>query len=632
MNNKSVDFNYDLLLMNLIDNTNDWKDEHGNFDRAAILRTLNGLFNGKAIYFRDELYLWNGYYYAQDGDKVLSRLLQNVSAELSSRMIRSVIESFEFTHTKSEQEIKQMLLPEYYIPLINGLFNINTMKLEEHNPNYFYTYIFNITYNPEAVPFYTIWFLFRRFKDNFYEFFKILEVFAYMLFRDNRFQVIPIFLGESKEGEYTSGHEGKTTTIRIFSKVIGEENTDWTTLKQLVESEFNFINLRGKILHVMSLDEADEIYGFESVIERLRDPVITSMVKRAVKGVTFPNTALHILVGNTLPKNRKKTIAFFRSIKLIVHFRLPLGNDWVFLDFIDEQEKSGIFNLLITIYKIQRERKGLYGLLSLEDTEKQYKHASNSFLSFLSEIFEKDRNNELEREDVMEYINILAENLNVVIPENISTAYLTRVLHELFNVRVKRTTTHDNDGSIHKTYYTGIRFKYDYDKVMKGEIFNIGELPKEKVDKNLDTFKEYQNALQDYLSTVPNDMSIQISRFFPFFNPYIQESRLYNNNREQKVDNWIKVFEMLLDADSSVYPTLYHKFGHNLDKVSLEGLRLFLEKELGLLKYFKSHEYFGQEYFQGLGVESVDYFNFKGWHYYALKIPEAFNSSEKTFE
>ncbi|PMP73492.1 MAG: hypothetical protein C0180_06630, partial [Aciduliprofundum sp.] len=445
------------------------------------------------------------------------------------------------------------------------------------------TYIFDIIYDPKAVPFYTIWFLLRRFNDNFEEFFKVWEIFAYMLFRDNRFQIIPIFLGNSKQGNFASGEEGKTTTLRIFEKFVGEKNVDKTTLKQLISSEFNYINLMGKILHVMSLDEAEDIYGFESVIERLRDPTITSMVKRAVKGVTFPNTALHILVGNTLPKNRKKTIAFFRSVKMIIHFSLPLGGDWVFLNFVDDEEKSGILNLLVLINKIQKQRKGLYGLLNLEDTEREYKKGSDPFTSFILQIFDRDPESELPREQVLEYISILAENANIILPETISTTYLTRLLHSLFNATTKRTTKSDERGTEHRTYYKGIKFKYDFNQIVNGRIpFDF--IPDEQnLDMaKLDKFEEFQNALQDYLSTVPNDMIIQLSNFFSLFNPIRWDSRLMGANNRVNLDNWIKVFEMLLNADSSIYPTLYQEFGHNMDKISPEGLRLFLEKELRL--------------------------------------------------
>ncbi|MGC8585741.1 MAG: hypothetical protein ACP5L4_06500, partial [Thermoplasmata archaeon] len=338
---------------------------------------------------------------------------------------------------------------------------------------------------------------------------------------------------------------------------------------------------------------------------------------------------LHILVGNVLPKNRKKTIAFFRSVKMIIHFSLPLGGDFIFLDFIDEKERSGILNLLVLINKIQKQRKGLYGLLNLEDTEREYKKSSDPFTSFILQIFDRDPESELPREQVLEYISILAENANIVLPETISTTYLTRLLHSLFNATTKRTTKSDEKGTEHRTYYKGIKFRYDFNQIVNGKIPSDFIPDEQNLDMGkLDKFEEFQNALQDYLSTVPNDMIIQLSNFFSLLNLYRWDSRLMGGNNGVNMDNWINVFEMLLNADSGIYPLLHSKFGHNVNKVTIEELKLFLEKELKIIQYFKTQEYHNKKFFEDLGVQLIDLFEFEGKHYYSLRIPEDLTGEE----
>ncbi len=640
-------FNFDFLAEVLQKNKSDWFDDKlQKFIRINITRDVEALFNKRIIYYSDTLYIWNDYYYDPRGDYIIKRVLQNAESKLSDRMIDEVIKQIKNTYIKFLEEISKITLPKNYIPLKNGLFNMNTMQLEKHNPDYFYTFNYSITYDPSAFPFYYIWYLLRRFPNNFKEFFKVLETFGYMFLRDNRFQIIPVFLGISNQEGFVSGSEGKTTAIDMHIPLLESTDNnnvnendqqrpsliDRTSLKELSESTFNFYNLQGKILHIISLDEATNIYGFESVIERLRDPVISSPKKFAKRGVQFQNTALHILVGNTLPKNRQRTIAFFRSVKMIIHFQEPIKNDWKFKNFIDEKEKSGMFNLLITIAKIETIRNTLYGLLNLKDTERLWKEASDSFDSFLEKIFIKKEGNKLDHDEVKSYVENLAENSNLVMNESISEKFLTRHIHEVFNIQSQKTHENKDGNTITKKYYIGIDYKFDKTKVLNGEItdpdFEEGKEKNNKIEtENWNLRNSFLNVLQNYVLTIPKNLCSNV--------PIISLLHSHNNNNNEKENieknqnigtqslknilntncsfgqiilNTIGtclpenisntnfnldsegeknkigtfLFDILMNADATIFEDIYQKYGHEITKISSEELYNYLKNKIKL--------------------------------------------------
>ncbi len=500
--------------------TLDTKTQKENLNRENIIKDVLQAFNSHIISTDDDtIYIGAGERWHKNGEKIISKIIQKARNELSSHTVEDVIKILKNYTYEEYEKIKKMELPLEFIPVKNGLVNWKEKKLYLHNLNYFYLTTLNVNFDENARPKHFLEYLKKRFDKNFEEVFKISEEFAYMHFRNNKFQVIPIWMGLSKQGGFVSGEEGKTTTAEMIKAYIGPEYTTKTSLKALLENEFNWHTLKNKFFHPMSLDEAENLYGFEGAIERLRDPEIETPVKNKRDLERFPNMALHILIGNSFPKNRKKTIAFLRSIKHIIYFKNPIGSDWKYLELIDDKEKSGMLNLAIILMQVMNKREKMYGTLNVEDTERQYIAISDMFASLLNNIFERDKDSKIEVNDAKQYIEEKTEESEIIM-ENMSQAKITRLLKDIFGSTILETSTNETNEKGEKVkkhiyFYSNIRKTKDNDENGQEKL----EVQAEKTPIFVEQFDTFEKALEDYLLTVPEEYRIGVSEFFSIPGP-----------------------------------------------------------------------------------------------------------------
>jgi hypothetical protein len=79
-------------------------------------------------------------------------------------------------------------------------------------------------------------------------------------------------------------------------------------------------------------------------------------------------------------------VLMYWTIRKIIYWRKPIGDDWKYKDQIDEEEKSGILNLAVDIMNIITARGKPYGLNDLEHAISEYREISDSLLMLISQI------------------------------------------------------------------------------------------------------------------------------------------------------------------------------------------------------------------------------------------------------
>ena len=325
----------------------------------------------------------------------------------------------------------------------------------------------------------------------------------------------------------------------IGEKFLGSELYSRASLQSLAEKDTEFEALKDKLLHVASLDEAGHIPNYSGLLEQLRDPYIEKPIKFKRGQLRWKNTTYNILTGNKFPKATANTKAFYRSIRKIVYWRKPIGDDWKYKDQIDEKEKSGILNLAVDIMNIIIARGKPYGLSNLEETISRYREISDSLLMLVQQIFEKDPEAKIEQNEALEYVIEEGEARELVM-ETLTKNRLTALLKEKFGVIIERTTENkqvkNNDGSetktkIHRDFYKGIR---------KKDPKSIITDPEDSTQKQLlDTLEE---ALLDYVSDIPKSENIQISKIV------LPILHIYNVKQDiQDLDIWISGFKTCLE-------------------------------------------------------------------------------------
>ena len=519
----------------------EWFDKNGNIQRDIIINDIFRNFPG-VISDEDTVYIWDGDRYSNQGREIIAKYIQNALPEISSRTVSDIVNSIAHITFLTREEFERMMLPDNFIPVRNGLLDWRTKTMKPHDPNYFYSKRLNVDYNPDARCPGFIKYLLSRFEGDYKEFFKVLEDLALILFRDNRYQIHSLWMGQSKDPSgLISGEEGKTLTAEVIigEKFLGPELYSRASLQSLAEKDTEFEALKEKLLHVASLDEAGHIPNYSGLLEQLRDPYIEKPIKFKRGQLRWRNTTYNILTGNKFPKATANTKAFYRSIRKIVYWRKPMGDDWKYKDQIDEKEKSGILNLAVDIMNIIIARGKPYGLSNLEETISRYREISDSLLMLVQQIFEKDSEAKIEQNEALEYLIEEGEARELVM-ETLTKNRLTALLKEKFGVIIERTTENkqvkNNDGSetktkFHRDFYKGIR---------KKDPKSIITDPEDSTQKQLlDTLEE---ALLDYVSDIPKSENIQISKIV------LPTLYIYNVKQGiQDLDIWISEFKTCLE-------------------------------------------------------------------------------------
>jgi len=640
-----------------------WLDKNGNVQRDIIINDIIRHFP-RIITDEDTIYIWNGDRYSDQGKEIIAKYIQNALPEISSRTVSDIVNAIANITFETRESFERMRLPDDIIPVRNGLLDWKTKTLLPHNPDFFYPKRLNVDYDPKAECPDFIDFLLSRFEKNYKEFFKVLEDIAMIFFRDNRYQIVSIWMGQSKDPSgLVSGEEGKTFTAEtiIGEKFLGNELFSRASLESL-RKDNEFEVLKDKWLHVASLDEAGYIPNYSGLLEELRDPYIEKPIKFKRGQQRWKNTTYNILTGNKFPKATANTKAFYRTIKKIVYWKKPMGDDWKYKDKIDEKEKSGILNLAVDIMNIITARGKPYGLNDLGGAVLKYREISDPLLILLSEIFEKDPEGRIEQNKAYEYVMQKAEEREIVM-ETLSKNRLTTILKENFGVITEDTTENkeekNDDGSktktkVHRYYYKGIKIK-DYLNTKTG--------PDPSYRKELSDTTELSDTLEDaildYVSDIPKDRCIGISESL------LTLLYIYKTCRRVRTLSDIPIFEVKkclenleipnpacvseslksqktgISENSQPKPEMdkENEINKNENISKTEGPedqgkgqtpnqdtayhgqdQIIHEKKV---EYYQSENFYGKEYFEQFKARLNRYFVYEAKHYYEIEIPEA---------
>ena len=648
-----------------------WFDKNGIIQRDIVIKDVLKVFS-KIIYDGDKIYVWDGDHYSDQGREIIAKYIQENLPEVSSRTISDIVNAIASITFKKREDIEKMMPPDDLIPVRNGLLNWKTKTLLPHNPAFFYPKRLNVDYDPEAKPRVFIEYLLSRFEKNYKEFFKALEDIALMLFRDNRYQIVSIWMGQSKDPSgLVSGEEGKTFTAEVIigEKFLGNELFTRASLESLTKNNEVEV-LKDKWLHVASLDEAGYIPNYSGLLEQLRDPYMEKPIKFRRGQLRWKNTTYNILIGNKFPKATANTKAFYRTIKKIVYWRKPMGDDWKYKDKIDEKEKSGILNLAVDIMNIITARGKPYGLNDLGEAVLKYREISDPLLMLMSEIFEKDPEGMIDQNEAYEYVMQKAEERDLVMG-TLSKKRLTTILKENFGVITEDTTENkeviNEDGSktktkVHRYYYKGIKIKDPLNNKTGSDPSN-----QNGIFDTTEIFDTLEDAMLDYISDLPKDMCIGVSEIahtlLYIYNTYLgvwgkSDTPIFEvkkclenleNTKSACVSEIVKSQKIPEKISENSQTELEQDKGKEINKneniSKIEGSedqskgqtpnqdiayhgqkQVILEKQI---LWYKSDNFYGKEYFDQFKARLNRYFEYEMSYYYELEIPENSLSDDK---
>jgi len=305
-------------------------------------------------------------------------------------------------------------LPEYLIPIENGLLDIREKKVYPHDPRYYYVSHIPRNYIPGAKAEKFREFLNIIFKDDPEKDIKITqiyEIFAWGIYPEYLPHGAIIFLG--------SGGEGKSIIHSVIEKFFVE--TTSVTVKELETDKFKRAELYGKYANTVS--EAGDGFVRSEWFKKTSDFTQILADRKNAHPFLFKSRAKWIIDTNKLPMFTEDINALYRRIVKIISFDNYLEdlltpeqiNEYV-NEITNPEELDKLFSEVIDNYYLPFiNRKKFTGQYTLEEAKENYQRVVNPANAYI-----EDR---IDHEAILTDINEVKEYLqNNNLPEEYFTA------------------------------------------------------------------------------------------------------------------------------------------------------------------------------------------------------------------
>lgn len=293
------------------------------------------------------------------------------------------------------------------INLLNGVYDIEKGKLLPHDPEVFSVVQLPINYDAEAVcPTFINWV--NEITDGRAD--TVQEMFGYCLFKDHEIHKAFLFQG--------SGRNGKSTLLKILTKLLGQENVSDRGLQDLEHNRFAMADLFGKLANIHA-DISDLEMKSTSALKMLTGGDQLTGEFKHKDSFTFTNYAKQLYSCNTIPKVYDKSDAFFARWIILCFPNQYIGKKAdreIFKKFTAEYTMSGIFNWGIEGLNRLLKNGTFTGEKSIDEVREEYILLSDPFACFVKDKMEKKAEGFLFVSDLYEaykeYMHEHRQNIN----------------------------------------------------------------------------------------------------------------------------------------------------------------------------------------------------------------------------
>ena len=282
-----------------------------------------------------ELYAYRDGKYIRGEEAVVLPEIQRILGEHTNKNAKGETMHKIMDQTFSDRSIFDTA-PRNFIPVKNGVFDVENKKLLPHSHEYHFLFQFPVEYNPEAdCP--NIKDFMRQVLDP--KDIPILEEWlGYFFYRKYTFKKSLIMVGEKDTG--------KTTLLETIIKMIGYENTASVTLQKITYDRFSAVSLYGKhanLVDDLSSGDVKETGNFKMVCGGGSIPAEYKFGNMFM----FKNFAKLTYACNRIPEIKDHDDDAYYSRWLVVQFKNKIEKK---IKNMDERlgtplEISGLFNL-----------------------------------------------------------------------------------------------------------------------------------------------------------------------------------------------------------------------------------------------------------------------------------------------
>jgi putative DNA primase/helicase len=265
------------------------------------------------------------------------------------------------------------------IPLMNGIFNLETGELEPYSEEKIFTYKLPVRYNPEAkcpaIEKFLSEIVYER------DIQLIYELAGYCLYPEYNIQNWFMFHGP--------GAAGKSTLIKLLAAFLGEENISAVSLQKL-NNRFAAADLFGKLANMVADLSDDDLHRTDALKALTGGDYIMAEMKFK-PSFKFVNRAKLVYSCNKIPMTTDKTNAFYRRVIYVPFpntFTPEKADKNLLSKIITEDELSGFFNKAIEALRDLLGRGYFTSTKNIEEIEELYEKASNPVYAFVQDMLD----------------------------------------------------------------------------------------------------------------------------------------------------------------------------------------------------------------------------------------------------
>ena len=322
------------------------------------------------------IYAYQDGYYKLNGESILRTMVKKLFIE--QKVLWSTYHENEIVnYIKTDKTINRntIRINPNLINLNNGIYNIETKKLEKHSPRHYFLYKIPWDYKPQAKLTDKILNYFNStFNKNKYIKFT-QELFGYCLYA--RYNYHGLFY------LYGTGGNGKTVWLKLLEHLLGEENITNKSIGSLMSNRFVTAQLYGKLLN-----SCGELSGYvldhTDMLKRLTAGERIEAEFKGKDGFDFPNYAKIITACNSIPESLDKTDGWYDRqyiLPFLKKFRYTKQQD---LNLIQKLiTKEGMEGLLVWaldgLHRLLSEKKFTYQI-NKKDVYLMYQENTKYFI------------------------------------------------------------------------------------------------------------------------------------------------------------------------------------------------------------------------------------------------------------
>jgi len=286
--------------------------------------------------------------------------------------------------------------PPHFIPLKNGILDLETKELKPFSPDYFILNSLQVTYDPQKTCPKILKFISEIVNKE--DIPVLQEMSGYCLWRKYHIHKALMLVGE--------GANGKSAFLRLLRTMLGNENVSTIPLRDLEVSSFARSSLYGKLANIYP-DLSPTTLKNTGYFKMLTGGDTISAEFKFHDRFDFENYAKLVFSCNKVPETLDDTTAFFRRW-IIINFpnQFPEGDSKTDPNILEklttEEELSGFLNYALEgLERVLKSGRFSTGK-TVEETREQYIRASDPVKAFAMDCIEYKAGSTVKKDDVYE--------------------------------------------------------------------------------------------------------------------------------------------------------------------------------------------------------------------------------------